>query len=149
MLDIITNNHEYHTLQLGLQQVIGAYGSAPGYRLAAETDDPDYLRIERPRPDFVALAVALGGQTGEVVGTRRCRGSHPPRRGLCVQRPQSYILDMRTSPDTPTTPPTEVTAKALARYVSQPPLDIFHRRAAKGLQGSQDSEAGSNVPVIF
>ncbi|WP_315824705.1 thiamine pyrophosphate-dependent enzyme [Paraflavitalea speifideaquila] len=29
ILFIITNNQEYHTLQLGLQQVVAAYGSAP------------------------------------------------------------------------------------------------------------------------
>src|SRR5271156_4844170 len=30
VLYIIMNNHEYHTLQIGLRQVIQAYGSAPG-----------------------------------------------------------------------------------------------------------------------
>jgi benzoylformate decarboxylase len=149
VLYIITNNHEYHTLQLGLQQVVGAYGSAPGYGWQPKTDNPDYLRIERPRPDFVALGAALGGQEGEVV-KRPGDVEAAIRRGVdyVLQRQRSYILDMRTSPDTPPAPPTEVTAKALARYVSQPPLDIFHRHAAKGLQAARDSEVGSNVPVI-
>lgn len=150
VLYIITNNHEYHTLQIGLQQVVEAYGSAPGFGWRPKTDDPDYLRIERPRLDFVALAAALGGQKGEVV-KQPGDVEAAIRRGVdyVLQRPQSYILDMRTAPDTPTTPPTVMMVKALARYASQPPLDIFHRRAAKGLQGALTSEAGSNVPVIF
>ena len=150
VLYIVTNNHEYHTLQIGLQQVVGAYGSAPGYGWRPKTDNPDYLRIERPRLDFVALAAALGSQKGEVV-KRPGDVEVAVRRAVdyVLQRQQSYILDMRTSPDTPATPPTEATAKALARYASQPPLNIFHRGAAQGLHAAHDSEAGSNVPVIF
>lgn len=150
VLYIITNNHEYHTLQIGLQQVVEAYGSAPGFGWRPKTDDPAYLRIERPRLDFVALAAALGGQKGEVV-KQPGDVEAAIRRGVdyVLQRPQSYILDMRTAPDTPTTPPTAAMVKVLARYASQPPLDIFHRRAAKGLQGALTLEAGSNVPVIF
>jgi benzoylformate decarboxylase len=150
VLYIVTNNHEYHTLQIGLQQVVGAYGSAPGYGWRPKTENPDYLRIERPRLDFVALAAALGGQKGEVV-KRPGDVEAAVRRAVdyVLQRQQSYILDMRTSPDTPAAPPTEATTKALARYASQPPLNIFHRHAAQGLHAAHDSEAGSNVPVIF
>lgn len=151
VLYITTNNHEYHTLQLGLQQVVAAYGSAPGYEWQPKTDNPGYLRIERPRMDFVALAKALGGQDGEVVKRPEEVGA-AIRRGVdyVLQQPRSYILDMRTAPDTPTTPPTEAApSQMLARYVSQPPLDIFHRRAAKGLLKATVSDAGPNVPVIF
>lgn len=159
VLYIITNNHEYHTLQLGLQQVVAAYGSEPGYGWKPKSDDPNYLRIQRPQMDFVALARALGGQGGEVV-------SHPAevaaavRRGVeyVLQAKQSYILDMRTAQATPTPPPTEATPDAahaeaagrmLARYVSQPPLDFFHR--GEGLKAAESSHGGAppNVPVIF
>ena len=176
ILYIITNNHEYHTLQLGLQQVIGAYGSAPGYEWNPKTDDPDYLRIRRPKPDFVALAGALGGQPGEVV-----RGpenvADAVRRGIdhVMTTRQSYILDMRTALETPAAPVTdeatsdETTATSneatheatheatieqmVARYVSQPPLDIFHRPMLKGVSNNDASNGAApgttNLPLIF
>ncbi|HEX2081401.1 MAG TPA: thiamine pyrophosphate-binding protein [Longimicrobium sp.] len=163
VLYIITNNHEYHTLQLGLQQVVAAYGSAPGYGWQPKSLDPDYLLIQRPEMDFVALARALGGQPGEVV-------RHPGEVGAAVRRgvehvlhrKQSYILDMRTAPSTPTPPPTEAapqaaaadtTRRMLARYVSQPPLNFFHGRAGLQAAASLDAEpaaggAPPNVPVV-
>ena len=79
MLYIITNNHEYHTLQMGLQQVEAMYGDAPGYGWQARTQDPEYLRIHRPKPDFVALAKAFGGMEGEVV-------AHPEAVRAAVRR---------------------------------------------------------------
>ena len=151
VLYIITNNHEYHTLQLGLQQVIAAYGSAPGFGWQPKTTDPDYLRIERPKMDFVALAKAVGGQKGEVVKLPSKVGA-AIRRGVdyVLKKKQSYILDMRTAQDTPATPPLkEATAKMLARYVSQPPLDIFHRKALKATRGASVPISELNIPVIF
>ncbi|PHV11691.1 thiamine pyrophosphate-binding protein [Chitinimonas sp. BJB300] len=151
VLYIITNNHEYHTLQLGLQQVIEAYGSAPGYGWKPKTDDPEYLRIHRPEPDFVALAKSLGGLEGEVV-------NHPEAVRAAVQRgishvtqtKQSYLLDMRTAQATPVPPSREeATRKAMARYVGQPRLDVFHHPAGKGLLGADGSGTAANVPVIF
>lgn len=167
ILYIITNNHEYHTLQLGLQQVVAAYGSAPGYGWKPKTDDPEYLRIQKPPMDFVALAKALGGQSGEVV---ECPADVKAavQRGIdhVLNTSQSYILDMRTAQNTPTTPPTQATAAqklqaALARYVAQPALDIFHHpeppaeEASFALQATPEDVAAEaaaapvNVPVIF
>jgi benzoylformate decarboxylase len=151
VLYIITNNHEYHTLQLGLQQVIAAYGSAPGYGWQPRTDNPDYLRIQRPTLDFVALAKALGGQDGEIVRHPQHVGA-AVRRGVdyVLQTQRSYILDMRTAQATPTPPPTEASAAQLrARYVAQPPLDFFHRQTARTLSETAASGAVPNVPVIF
>jgi benzoylformate decarboxylase len=151
VLYIITNNHEYHTLQLGLQQVIAAYGSAPGYGWKPKTDDPEYLRIGRPAPDFVSLAQAFGGLEGETV-------KHPEnvraavRRGIdhVLQRRQPYILDMRTAGDPPPTPPTQKTrSTALRRYVEQPPLDVFHREALMRLTANGEDGPTPNLPVIF
>jgi benzoylformate decarboxylase len=151
VLYIITNNHEYHTLQLGLKQVVAAYGSAPGFEWQPKTDNPDYLRIEKPKMDFVALAKAIGGQEGEVVKLPADVGA-AVRRGVdyVLRTEQSYILDMRTAQDTPATPPAEVTdTKMLARYISQPPLDIFHRQAAKATRDAVVPGPEVNVPIIF
>lgn len=166
VLYIITNNHEYHTLQLGLQQVVQAYGSAPGYGWHPSTMDPEYLRIERPRMDFVALAKAFGDHEGEVV-------RHPGevrdaiRRGInAVLDPATkrcYVLDMRTAQETPAPPPTETPqgsvarqktamSQVLARYASQPPLDFYHHgqehATAKALAEPETSGL-VNVPIIF
>lgn len=153
VLYIITNNHEYHTLQMGLQQVIGAYGSAPGYEWQPRTTDPDYLRIQRPSMDFVALARAIGGQDGEIVqqpGDVRAA----VKRGVeyVLHNQQSYILDMRTAENTPTPPPTTAPMQVEARYATQPPLDVFHAATTRALQATAESAASgapANVPVIF
>lgn len=102
MLYIVTNNHEYHTLQVGLKQVVAAYGSAPGYGWHPETEDPDYLRIQRPKIDFVALARAFGGQEGEIV-TSPGDVEAAVRRGVehVLTTRRSFILDMRTGQNTP------------------------------------------------
>lgn len=150
VLYIITNNHEYHTLQIGLQQVVAAYGSAPGFGWHPKTDNPDYLRLDRPTLDFVALAKALGGQEGEIV-RQPGKVRAAVRRGVdyVLQTQQSYILDMRTALATPTPPPTEGTAIALqARYVAQPPLDIFHRQTAP-LSAAMPPSVAAPVPVII
>jgi len=102
--------------------------------------------------DFVTLAKALGGQKGEVVRLPD-KVEAAVRRGVkyVLKNSQSYILDMRTAPDTPTPPPspTKAMAQMMARYVSQPPLDIFHRTAAKRLRASGTADPTPNVPVIF
>lgn len=156
VLYIITNNHEYHTLQLGLQTVVQAYGSAPGYEWQPKTLDPDYLRLQSPALDFVALARALGGQDGEIV--RRPGDVKPAiRRGAeyVMQTRRSYVLDMRTAQDPPTTPPTgKPTRKVSARYLAQPALDVFHRRGSTGRAASTASDEAaadpaSRLPLIF
>ena len=149
ILYIITNNHEYHTLQLGLGQVIAAYGSETGWH--PKTTDPDYLRIQRPSLDFVALAKTLGGQEGEIVQQPGDVGAAVQRGADFVLRTgQSYILDMRTAQTTPAPPPAPATAAMLqARYATQPPLDIFHRQQGQALAAAGIHGAAATIPVIF
>lgn len=145
VLYIITNNHEYHTLQMGLQQVEAMYGDAAGYGWHARTQDPEYLRIHRPKPDFVALAKAFGGMEGEVV-------AHPEAVRAAVRRGldhalagRAYVLDMQTvGLDQP--PPTP--QQANARYRNQPRLDCFHVQDGDA-QRNTDNGQPANVPVIF
>lgn len=151
VLYIITNDHEYHTLQVGLQQVIAAYGSAPGYGWQPKTTDPEYLTIQRPTFDFVALAKAIGGQEGEIV---RLPGDvrAAVRRGVdyVLREQRSYILDMRTAQATPTPPSTGLTAtQTFARYAMQPPLDAFHQQAANDQADDAGPGTIPNIPVIF
>jgi benzoylformate decarboxylase len=147
ILYIITNNQEYQTLQSGLQQVVAAYSSAPGYGWKPKTNDPEYLRIERPKLDFVALARAFGGQDGEIVETSQDVSS-AVRRGIdyVLENRRSYILDVRTAKDTLSTP---LTQQMSARYTAQPPLNFFHRQAEKSFLRTQAPGAVVNVPIIF
>jgi hypothetical protein len=71
-LYIITNNREYHTLQVGLQQVVAAYGSTPDYGWKPRTLDPEYLRLSdsQQRPEKVPYALTFlerGLSTGQIV----------------------------------------------------------------------------------
>lgn len=146
ILYIITNNHEYHTLQLGLQQVVAAYGSAPGYEWKPKTMDPSYLRLERPHLDFVNLAKAFGGQEGEVVKTP-AEVKDAVERGVnyVLNNAASYILDMRIAANTPTAPTT-----GTQHYVEQPVLDVFHKQSVKlQMLASGAVNIPSNIPSIF
>jgi benzoylformate decarboxylase len=150
ILYLITNNQEYRTLQLGLGEVVKAYGSDPAYGWKPMTDDPDYLRIEKPPVDFLALARALGGLDGEVVKEPRDVGA-AVRRGIdyVLGKKQSYLLDLRTAKATP--PPPSAAARAaesLARYVAQPPLDIFHH-ATVPARAAAAPDVAATIPVIF
>jgi benzoylformate decarboxylase len=130
---------------MGLQQVEAMYGDAPGYGWQARTQDPEYLRIHRPKPDFVALAKAFGGMEGEVV-------VHPEAVRAAVRRGldhalagRAYVLDMQTvGLDQP--PPTP--QQANARYRNQPRLDCFHVPDGDA-QRNTDNGQPANVPVIF
>jgi benzoylformate decarboxylase len=161
VLYIITNNSEYHTLQLGLQQVVTAYGDAPGYQWKPKDNDqnPEYLRIERPKLDFVAIAKAFGGHEGEIV-MNPADVKAAVRRGAeyVIREGKSYILDMRTAQQ-PVTPPTttgmaaqrQATLKqARARYAVQPPLDVFHRgpHATASVDEASDSSITQHLAII-
>ncbi len=159
ILYIITNNHEYHTLQLGLQQVVAAYGEAPGYGWHPKTMDPEYLRLERPRLDFVNMAKAFGGEAGEVVETPGAV-KDAIERGIdhVLNNNTSYILDMRIASNTPTTPVVSADGSTLQvdeRYTAQPALDIFHVASAdaanqrKAGRGTAVQQQGANIPSIF
>jgi benzoylformate decarboxylase len=146
ILYIITNNHEYHTLQIGLQQVVAAYGNAPGYEWNPKTIDPSYLKLERPKLDFVSLAKAFGGQNGEVVNTPG-EVKDAVERGIhhVLNNASSYILDMRIAPNAPKTPTTST-----QHYIEQPVLDVFHKQAFKSYMLETDkTNIPSNMPSIF
>ena len=152
VLYIVTNNHEYHTLQLGLQQVVDAYGSAPGYGWKPKTMDPPYLRIERPKLDFVALARAFGGEHGEVVLTPG-EVKAAVERGVdhVLKHKTSYVLDMRLDQNTPAPKLASAgTRPAIEeRYARQPVLDIFHRagQAKSGLMAAAPADdTAENIP---
>lgn len=129
ILYIITNNFEYHTLQLGLQQVVAAYGSAPGYGWKPKTMDPSYLRLERPKMDFVNLAKAFGGEHGEVVHTP-ATVKEAIERGInhVLNNKTSYILDMRIASNTPAikVKSNDTTFMVDKRYALQPALNVFY-----------------------
>ncbi|SFW75761.1 thiamine pyrophosphate-binding protein [Chitinophaga sancti] len=149
ILYIITNNQEYHTLQLGLQQVVGAYGNAPGYGWKPKTMDPPYLRLERPKLDFVSLAKAFGGEHGEVVQTPAAV-KDAIRRGIdhVLTNTTSYILDMRIAGNTPTAPSTA--DSITAHYSRQPVLDYFHKETVKAeLLSASAAYLPSNIPSFF
>jgi benzoylformate decarboxylase len=79
-----------------------------------------------------------------------------------LNKNKTYILDMRTAQDPPAGPPTEsadadatrqaVLARMLERYVSQPPIDFYHRHAAAPLRAlAESAETGPqiDIPIIF
>lgn len=143
VLYIITNNREYHTLQLGLQQVVDAYGSEPGYGWQPRSMDPPYLRIQEPIVDLVGLAKAFGGIEGKTVKLP-LELNQAIRDGIdyVLKNKKSYVLDVWTVQESTPTPAGGATEAAVAGLVSQPPLDFFHTSPA---------EAGSSrsIPAIF
>ncbi|RBL91751.1 thiamine pyrophosphate-binding protein [Chitinophaga flava] len=161
ILYIITNNHEYHTLQVGLQQVVSAYGEAIGYHWHPKTMDPSYLRLDAPIINYVSLAQAFGGQSGEKVETPgNVKAAIEKAVDHVLNNKTSYILDMRIAQDTPVTP-TDTSkivreAEINKHYFMQPALDVFH---SDGLTAQLAKEAASrtngnghvpaNMPAIF
>jgi len=161
VLYIVTNNREYHTLQVGLGQVVQAYGSTPGYGWHPQTMDPDYLRIERPSFDFPQLAKAFGVPDGLVVSDPK-EVKAAVRAGVdhVLQKKGSFVLDVRTAQAPPTPPPTadEATVQAakraqqdqyFARYAAQPAIDIYHHQGAAAAKAAGPGETPPNVPIIF
>lgn len=152
ILYIITNNREYHTLQLGLQEVISAYGNAKGYNWTPKTTNPEYLRLERPQLDFVAMAKAFGVKHGAVVESPKevDKAIHIALNHV-LEHKTAYILDMRIAQDTPAVGTTEENDKArlnkyLQRYYKQPPINLFHNRASSR---SADGDESFDAPMIF
>lgn len=154
ILYIITNNQEYHTLQLGLQEVIAAYGDAPGYHWHPKTTDPEYLRLERPKLDFVALAKAFGVKNGATV---RKPSEVPEAIHLGINhvlsKNSSYILDMRIAQDTPATPTAktkeELANQYMKRYTQQPLLNFHHKTTSNKKKASEKGNNDSNISIIF
>jgi benzoylformate decarboxylase len=154
ILYIITNNQEYHTLQLGLQQVIAAYGTATGYEWQPKTTDPEYLRINRPKFDFVALANAFGGESGEQV-EKPADVKAAVFRGVefVLSNKKSYILDMRMAQNTPApAPPEKIIEQWYKQYRLQPALDFFHKAEQEHLlkaSATTETILPANIPSLF
>jgi benzoylformate decarboxylase len=152
-LYIIMNNQEYHTLQLGLQQVVGAYGEAEGYNWQPQTMDPEYLKIERPYFDFVELAKAFGVTNGlKVEKPEDVKAAVRQGIEFVLKNEQSFILDVRTAKNTPPAPPAPLPPQdsVLERYLEQPPLDIYHNQEQPLLSAKSKTTARlPRVPVIF
>jgi benzoylformate decarboxylase len=164
VLYIVTNNQEYHTLQVGLGQVVAAYGSTPGYGWHPQTMDPDYLRIHRPTFDFPQLAKAFGVPDGLVVtDPKAVKAAVKTGVDHVLQKKGSFVLDLRTAQSPPPPPSTADTQtgqasrearqeRYFARYAAQPPLDVYHHRSAAAqasLEASASRPLPPNVPVIF
>jgi benzoylformate decarboxylase len=138
ILYIIMNNQEYHTLQAGLQQVVNAYGSAPDYGWHPVTMTPEYLTIQKPDIDFVALARAFGVEDGRIVRTP-AEVYDAVRDGVefVLRSKKSYVLDVRTNPNPPPLPTPPSRKKLLGKAKAQaapaadlsapPALDAFYQ----------------------
>jgi len=154
ILYIITNNQEYHTLQLGLQQVIAAYGKAPGYEWEPKTTDPEYLRINRPKFDFVSLAKAFGGENGEKV-EKPADVRDAVFRGVdyVLNNKSSYILDMRMAQNTPPPKGKTIVDVWYKQYALQPALDFFHKaeqqHTLKATANTEEIALPANIPSLF
>lgn len=164
VLYIVTNNQEYHTLQVGLGQVVAAYGETPGYGWHPQTLDPDYLRIHRPTFDFPQLAKAFGVPDGRVVTDPRAV-KEAVRAGVdhVLGKKGSYVLDLRTAqspPPPPSTSDAQTAAAArqkrqeqyFARYAAQPPLDIYHHRGGApraSFKAGAEGALPANLSIIF
>jgi benzoylformate decarboxylase len=144
VLYIITNNFEYHTLQVGLGQVVQAY-QGPEYGWVPKTMDPEYLRIQKPKIDFVALAKAFGVEAGETV-------EHAADVAAAIQRGiehvlstgQSFVLDVHVTPSVPLSDPAPS-----RRYEDQPLLNYLPEpTAARGL-GAAPAAKKAKMQVIF
>src|SRR5260370_36144225 len=125
--------------------------------------DTELRRVRGPKMDFVTLAAAFGGHSGEVVNSPADVGPSV-RRGVesVLHKRKSYILDMRVALDTPAPPPAGTPASPAARqaqlaqmldrYLSQPPVDFFHGQPATSLRAlaePADPAPAINLPIIF
>jgi benzoylformate decarboxylase len=152
ILYIITNNREYHTLQLGLQTIISVYGNVPGYRWKPVTADPSYLYIEHPEVDFLALAKSFGIANGaRVTEPAQVLAAVETAVDHVLRENTSYVLDVREAQKpaaAPATTDTQVRAGTNAMphaLRSQPPLDIFHHGDEHPVYGG----VPANVQLIF
>jgi benzoylformate decarboxylase len=95
VLFVITNNREYHTLQLGLQGLDKVLGWTPA-------GDAWYLRLDNPEMSFVALAKTFGIK-GTIVKSRKGLRDGL-RKGLAaVSGGKSYVVEVLTDRDMPKT----------------------------------------------
>jgi benzoylformate decarboxylase len=161
ILYIIMNNREYHTLQAGLQQVVAAYGSAPGFGWHPVTMTPEYLTIRKPDFDFVALAKAFGIPNGRVVERPdEVYAAVAEAVAFVLEKKEAYVLDVRTNPNPgPTPAPPSKSAKhaGLAADALEaspavdlsapPPLDVYFQEVAD--DGTPEGRAARGRQITF
>ncbi|XXF76196.1 thiamine pyrophosphate-binding protein [Myxococcaceae bacterium GXIMD 01537] len=151
VLYIIMNNQEYRTLQVGLQQVVTAYGDAPGYGWKPVTMTPEYLTLRDPEFSFVDLAKSFGVPNGRVVKRPdEVRTALREAMEHVLTLRQSYVLDVRLD-HTPPPPPADGKSKSLKStrtFAGPPPLDAWFQ----GLRPERDEEKGPRLrgtQVVF
>jgi benzoylformate decarboxylase len=97
ILYIITNNCEYHTLQLGLGTIVQVYGQTLGYQWEPRTINPDYLTINDPQPDFVGLAKAMAGIEGRhIEGPADVESAVGDAVRYVLETGKSFVLEIKT-----------------------------------------------------
>lgn len=146
ILYIIMNNMEYHTLQLGLGQVVAAYGDSEGYRWKPKTMSPEYLTIVNPNFDFVSVAKAFGVHDGRIVESPGdVKDALREALEIVLTKGQSYVIDMRIEQQTPAPPAAmRATAAKVEAPATQPPLNVFYQDEL-----ADADEQLTMAPVIF
>ncbi|WP_051287794.1 thiamine pyrophosphate-binding protein [Photobacterium halotolerans] len=137
VLYIITNNREYHTLQNGLEEVIGSYGWEPKKKpVERDPADPtsyhnydvDYLSLQHPQLNFHQIANAMGadiqGQVVEKTGELNAALQQAIHYVLNENKP--YVLDIRTERDPAAVQQSGGPLKTSPTY-RRPPLNYFHK----------------------
>lgn len=148
ILYIIMNNLEYRTLQIGLGQVVAAYGDQEGYRWKPKTMTPEYLTITNPNFDFVSVAKSFGIPEGRVV-ENPADVKDALREGLenVLTKGQSHVIDMRIEQQTPAPPAATLAHAAKAEGMTmQPLLNVFYQDE---LAQADDGSGQQTVPPII
>jgi len=152
ILYLIMNNREYHTLQAGLQQVVTAYGDAPGFGWKPVTMTPEYLTLRNPEFSFVDVAKSFGVPNGQVIHRPdEVKAALKIAVEHVLTRHESYVLDIRTAQVTPP-PPAGAAGKGLqatAAPVAPPPLDFWFHQQHPQRAADSDSPLPRGAQVVF
>jgi benzoylformate decarboxylase len=133
ILYLVINNQEYRTLLQGLEVAVNYYHSDPDYGWGPVTSQPDYLKLQKPPIDFVALAKVFGVLAGRRVSeSRHVKSALQDGLTYVRKRRQPYVIDFFTESDTkaaaPVIGPAAQAARAVAAVGGPPPLDLFYYR---------------------
>lgn len=100
VLYVVVNDAQYSSLVIGLGLIERVYGWRP-------TNPATYLSLGEPEQDFVSIAETFGIEGDVVDDARRLRRAF--ERGFrAVANGKPYVLDVRTTPAVPPTPPPTV-----------------------------------------
>lgn len=90
VLYVVTNNREYKTLLIGLEQVESIFGWHP-------SGDPWYLRLQEPPTSFVELAAAFGIAGATATNVRELGDClHQGIKSISAGDP--FVVEVRTNP---------------------------------------------------